>query len=101
MSDVAVRRVARVEEIQAVADATAAAGHSCIEPTHIVEMDGRTVGYASVGKVTFLTGWLHKDVPQPMARQVVRDLEGEAAQGLVVMPCTADCRFLHDMKQMG
>lgn len=89
------------EEVARAEQATAAGGHSCLNPTHLMERDGQVVGYASVGAITFLTGWIAKEIPQPEAAQLLGAVEAQCPPGLVVMPCTADCRFVHDMKKLG
>lgn len=124
------REVADAEDIETCMRTARAAGHSCAAPTHIIE-DGRLkmedgvkpedgklrtpnsqlptpdcVGYASIGAVTVLTGWLHDDkVSQAEARQIIEQLcaiaRDEHGRSFVIMPCTHDCRMLDDMKAMG
>ncbi len=93
----------------AISRAARTDGHLVFAPTHIYEKEsnGKThcVGYASVNAIPMLTGWLSEEtVSQEEGKAAIADLEKIAlAQGckFLLMPCTADCRFIEDMEKMG
>lgn len=78
---------------------------NALAPTHLFERDGQVVGYASVAAIPILMGWLHDDrITSAEARACFEAAERQAAeQGYkyLVMPCTDDCRFIKEARQMG
>jgi hypothetical protein len=116
-SRLVLRDVADDRDRAACQAAARAAGHSCAAPTQIIERfpspggegqgegERSCVGYASIGAVTVLTGWLHDDrVSAEEARDIVKQLEQiarETGAGYVIMPCTKDCRMLGHLEDIG
>jgi len=114
VSRLVLRDVADATDVARCQAAARAAGHSCAAPTQIIERHQPStinhqptdcVGYASIGAVTVMTGWLHDDrVSAEEARDIVQQLEHiarETGATYVIMPCTKDCRMLDHLKDIG
>ena len=75
-----------------------------IAPTHVLERDGKIVGYGSAGPVRLLAGWTAPAVDDADSATALELLErASAASGAraVVIGCTADCRFKRLMAAAG
>ena len=99
------RKIKSLAEAPGLREAARFEKHGVLAPSHVVERDGRLVGYASLNRLPLLTGWLSdEEVSQAEGREIIAQLEAEArAAGLTELffPCTPDCRFLPDMAAMG
>ena len=94
-----------VSEDLSIAAAARKQLHGAHAPTHVYERDGELVGYASLGAIPLLTGWLdHEKVSSAEGRECVARIEAIAADfgmRIICMPTTNDCRFKDDMGPMG
>lgn len=67
-----------------------------VAPTHVLERQGRIVGYGSAGKVRLLAGWTAPAVDDPDSLTALKLLEqAAAAEGakIIVVACSPECRF--------
>lgn len=84
-------------DLRPLLTAAAADQHHVATPTHVLERDGKILGYGSIGKVMLISGWTAEAVTDEDSRQCLEEMEAAArAAGAVAVAvaCTADCRFL-------
>jgi hypothetical protein len=87
-------------EIMAGAD-----NHTVWGATHVAELNGEMIGYASIGAVPMINLWLNSKVPRPRdAISLLNMVENEAARAgfrVVCIPCDAKSPFRPMMERFG
>jgi len=84
------------EDVAAILRATREDGAECLAPTHVLEQDGRVMGYGSVGRVALISGWTAPAVDDTESVAALNAMEAVArAQGaqILLVACTDTCRF--------
>lgn len=89
-------RTVRREDVPRIHAATSAEGAEMIAPTHVLERGGVVVGYGSVGKLGVIAGWTSQTVDDETSARALVAMENAAKLAgveVLVVACTADCRF--------
>ena len=97
-------RVCGREDMRAIVEATTAEGAECIAPTHVLERDGKVVGYGSAGKAALIAGWTSESVDDETSVAALRAMENAAGNEgfkIVLVACTEECRFKAFMEAEG
>lgn len=85
-------------------EATRADGAEIVAPTHVLEKEGRIVGYGSAGPVRLIAGWTAPSVDDHVSAAALQLMERAAAASgakIVVLGCAPDCRFKRLMAAEG
>lgn len=98
-------RVAKPEDLEELQDAVAKDGHAVTMPTHVVEKDGKLVGFVSLGAIPMVLTW--QSTKEVSARDslcllsVVENLL--RLQGIQVwcMPCVEKSPYRPFMEKFG
>jgi hypothetical protein len=97
-------RLAQRSDLAAIVEATAAEKSECVAPTHVVEQDGKVIGYGSAGRIGLLAGWMSESVSDESSMATFREMENAAGQAgvkIILVACTDDCRFKPFMEAEG
>lgn len=97
-------RQAQRQDLKPILEATAAEKSECIAPTHVVEQDGKVIGYGSAGRIGLLAGWMSEAVNDDDSMATFRQMENAVAAAgvkIILVACTDDCRFKPFMEQEG
>jgi len=97
-------RLAQRQDLKPILEATTAEKSECIAPTHVVEQDGKVIGYGSAGQIGLLAGWMSESVTDDASMTTFREMErATAAAGvkIILVACTEDCRFKPFMEAEG
>jgi hypothetical protein len=79
--------------------------HDVMAPTHIVEQDGKIIGYASIGAIPMVNLWLSSKQQRPRdAMSLLNMVENAAAAGgfqVICVPCGDVSPFRKLMNRFG
>lgn len=79
-------------------------GHAVLAPTHVLEKDGKIVGFLSVAAIPTVFMWMHtKETNMRDSLCVQNFLDNLVAQHNVayMMPCKQDSPFYEHMEKLG
>ena len=79
-----------ISRIRELVEAAAADDHDVVDPTHLAEINGKPVGYASIEPVAMINLWSHTANKPRVSLQMLNMVENEAARqgfGTVIVPC--------------
>lgn len=91
-------------DLRPLVEALRADDAEMVLPTHVLERDGRIVGYGSAGPVRLIAGWTAPSVDDHVSAAALRMMERAAAATgakMVVVGCAPDCRFKRLMQDEG
>lgn len=97
-------RLAQRSDVAEILKATQSEKAECIAPTHVVEQDGKVIGYGSAGRLGLLAGWMSESVSDESSMATFREMErvtSEAGVKIILVACTEDCRFKPFMEAEG
>jgi len=75
-----------------------------LAPTHVVERDGRIIGYGSGGVIRMIHGWTAPEVDDHVSLAALGLMERAAAAdgaGVLAIAATDDCRFKPFLEREG
>ena len=75
-----------------------------VNPTHLAEVRGRPIGYASIEPVALMTMWSDSRNPARVTAQMLNQAENEAARmgyGTVLVPCETSSPFYRALGGLG
>lgn len=105
MSQPTIRPLKTQQELDALVLAAGDDGHSVAEPTHIIQKDGRIVGYFSVIQPTVVGVWTSsKDISARESTHLLSSLDDLIAcsgKGYYLMPCKEDSPYFYFMGRLG
>jgi hypothetical protein len=98
-------RLMQAEDRDALAKAAAEDEHVVVAPTHVIEKDGKIVGYASLGMVTVLNTWVHsRHVTARDSVMLLREGEkllAKTGAKVVCLPVAPNSPFLPFVEKLG
>ena len=97
-------RVVQREDLPRIIEATRSEKSECIAPTHVLEQDGKVIGYGSAGKAGLIAGWTSESVDDETSLAALRAMENAAKLAgiqIMLVACTEDCRFKPFMEAEG
>lgn len=99
------RQIRTKDELQRLVEAAKADDHRVVLATHVVEKDGKIVGYGSINGAPLVNLWLDSKAVSPAdtARLFRRLTDGLSFQGArhMLMPCAENSPFAPMMGGMG
>ena len=92
-------------DLAALNTAARADAHDVLAPTHVVELDGKVIGYASIGAIPMVNLWLNSKTSRPRdAMSLLNMVENEAARmrfNVICVPCGNISPFRKLMNRFG